>query len=1020
MVYVAARALSLSLDVIELAIASQRYINNQDIYNRHVHDPTRLCNNDPLTPPLAHISSNVITNKTIYKCGLMNCRSLCNKSSLSYAFIHSHQLDFLVITESWLTGDNIIDNQILLSSCPPEFSFISVPRTKRKGGGLVLFYKNFFTVKLLHDFHTTAAYETACFDVRLHDSSMLIVALYRPPSSSISSFEDSFTQLIPSLMVREKFIICGDFNLNVIPQPGGTQSSHDFSFFSSLHLEQHVNESTHIGGRILDLVLSPLSTTITESVRVVDGLSDHRAVLFNLVCLSRSTDVPKQVTEKLFHRINEENLLLNFPSFVAEPVFTTLSSVFTLTEQNHSENSSLIINSVFSSFCDNVKSLLDYCTPLRTIVKKTGGASWWNDKLSRLRRWVRQAERKWQTTKLSVFHDIYRHRKGVYHTAIADTKSTHLRHRLARLHDSPKMLWKELNRSLGRLKSSPLPSSVSDEVLASQFNAFFIQKVSQVRLMLNSSTSKFVVTPCRHSKVLSCFSVVSERQVARLVSKSPTKSDVVDPIPTWLMKKFIHLFLPSITALINAAITFGMPSLYKHGVIRPLLKKPSLDISQLSNYRPVSSLPFLSKIIEKAIAEQLTSHLDAVNGLDPHQSAYRSHHSCETAITYLLNSVFSAADKQRVTVLVLLDLTAAFDCVDHNILCEKLSALGVQGNALNWFVSYLTGRTQSVIIHSTQSTSIPISSGVPQGSVLGPLLFSIYMNGIDEIFKRHSIEYLLYADDIQLWTSCAVSDLASALSKIEECVADVNRWLESCKLCLNASKVEFILLGNPSLIARCGSPSLNIANVSVPAKSAVRDLGVLIDQTLTFKEHVSQVTATSFSHLRLISRVRKSLSIKECLNLVHALVASRVLYCSSIFYKITTVQLNRLQRILNAAIRTAVGRKKCDHLSDIVKKYHWLTIEKLVHLRQALLIFQATRIGIPTYLASLVHVSQSQNLRSHTREDLIVQRSNSAFGSRAFGIYAPTVWNSIPLDVRKSRSKGGFRSKMKHLLFSVS
>jgi hypothetical protein len=359
----------------------------------------------------------------------------------------------------------------------------------------------------------------------------------------------------------------------------------------------------------------------------------------------------------------------------------------------------------------------------------------------------------------------------------------------------------------------------------------------------------------------------------------------------------------------------------------------------------------------------------------------------------------------------LLDLSAAFDTVDHKILCDRLHSLGVTGNALKGIQMYLTSRTQSVMIRTGMSSPKPVNYGVPQGSVLGPLLFSCYLSGISSIFAKHNCNYLIYADDTQLWKSCHISDLAITISSLEECIEDVRICLTNSKLLLNPDKVEVILLGTKQLIKQCPSPVIHIDGMAVRSKSVVRDLGVFLDNHLTFEKHISQVSFSAFAHLRTIAKVSKSLTPSMLSMLAHALVVTRISYCSSIYHKVTKQQLARLQRILSAALRL-INKQLLTRRGDHLQQLHLLPIEKMVFLRVASLIFSIIKSGLPKYLSEEVQVSTSQNLRSADRVNLQVPRLKSAFGSRAFSAFAPAVWNSIPVEIRKSRSIISFKEKL--------
>ena len=221
--------------------------------------------------------------------------------------------------------------------------------------------------------------------------------------------------------------------------------------------------------------------------------------------------------------------------------------------------------------------------------------------------------------------------------------------------------------------------------------------------------------------------------------------------------------------LVNVIISKGMPSSYKHATVTPLLKKPSLD--------PVSNLTFLSKTIERVVASRLTLYLESNQLMDPHQCAYRRGHSCEFALVRVLNDCFCSIDRGEVTVLVLLDLSSAFDTVDHSILIESLASLEIVSDALLWFSHYLKDCSQSVMVGSAVSPPVHLLFGVPQGSVLGPLLFAVYMIGIGPIVQQFGVKNKLYADDLQLHISTTPALLEQAILRLEECISAVRQWL---------------------------------------------------------------------------------------------------------------------------------------------------------------------------------------------------------------------------------------------------
>jgi hypothetical protein len=261
-----------------------------------------------------------------------------------------------------------------------------------------------------------------------------------------------------------------------------------------------------------------------------------------------------------------------------------------------------------------------------------------------------------------------------------------------------------------------------------------------------------------------------------------------------------------------------------------------------------------------------------------------------------------------------------------------------------WLADYLTNRFQSVMVNSVTSTKQEIHFGVPQGSVLGPILFNVYLTGIDLIFRKHEVEYILYADVIQMWVHTSIPNFYQAANKIKACVNDVTLWLRSQALYVNTSKTEIMVLGSRQLVSKVPCVDLDINGMSTVLSTKLRDLGVILDNSLVFDAHISKVCSSAFVSLRTISRVRRSLSNRHCSLLINSLVLSRILFCATIYFGIANHQIRRLERILQAA-RRLLHHSTSDTVSSNSGLIN-LSMDSIIKLRVAVLTFDVLNTAL--------------------------------------------------------------------------
>ena len=326
---------------------------------------------------------------------------------------------------------------------------------------------------------------------------------------------------------------------------------------------------------------------------------------------------------------------------------------------------------------------------------------------------------------------------------------------------------------------------------------------------------------------------------------------------------------------------------------------------ELSSYRPISNLNFISKVLEKVLYSRLNTHLGSFSALSCFQSAYRKFHSTETALLRIQNDVSLAMNKQRVTALVLLDLSAAFDTINHDILLNRLnSCFGIAGSAFSLLSYFLSNRSQPVIVDQEISSSQQLLRGVPQGSVLGPLLFSLYTTPLSHLLADSSIHFHLYADDTQLYISFSSSDSTQSLSRLSSTLDLVHSWFCANRLAVNPSKTEYLLIGINQQRSKIINSSAYFQNLSLTPTDSVRILGVglLFDSNLDFKKQISSICRSAFFQIRQLRQIRSSLHKNLAIILANSLVHSKLDYCNSLLFGLPDASIIRLQRVQNSFV----------------------------------------------------------------------------------------------------------------------
>ena len=656
--------------------------------------------------------------------------------------------------------------------------------------------------------------------------------------------------------------------------------------------------------------------------------------------------------------------------------------------------------------------------------KRKRSAPWITNELKASIRKKRQAERKWRKSGHPRDRQTYVMVRQRTKELTFNLKAEYYNNSL-QICNSSKELYKICNELLGKTNSSPvLPDFCPTEELCDVFATFFEKKIEGIRDSLKQDSVQSDVHASTTSD-FSTFSTVSLEHIKNIISKSPKKTCKLDPLPISLLTFCLDSLLPHITRIINTSLQSGnVPLDLKEAHVSPILKKPNLDQNVLKNYRPISNLPFLAKVMERVVITQLNDHLKSQGLLEKFQSAYKTQHSTETALLKVQTDLLNNIDKGQVSVLALLDLSAAFDTIDHQLLITRLHQhFGLSGSVLSWFESYLSGRIQKIVINDHQSQPMPLKYGVPQGSVLGPVLFSLYIHPLSEIIEKHNFSYHIYADDSQLYKSSHPSNIDNIASSLNNCIEEIASWMNTNKLKLNEEKTEILLFGTTQKLKKVQTSSISICNTDIPIKTKARNLGVIFDSQLSMDNHVSTVRKTCYTQLRRIAHIRQYITEDTTKKLVCSFVTPHLDYCNSLLTALPNNRIAKLQQIQNSAARLVKQINKKEHITPILRELHWLPIRSRIDYKIATITFKCINDPtFPSYLRDLIsYKTTSRTLRSSSKNLLSIPKTSLRnFGDRAFTSYSPRLWNDLPHKIRDETNLNSFQTSLKTHLFKLS
>ena len=911
--------------------------------------------------------------------GHLNIRSIVSKTEQLEHLLSDSNHDYLCLSETWLTPTTPSSVFSI-----PGYNVFRQDRKKGKGGGVMIYVKEGIQCNKMD----LPCEDLECVGISIilsPEMSYNVIVLYRPPNA-----KDVFFNNLSGVLKKcdgKEVVLMGDFNLNWLDK---TRRKKLKDITTKFQLTQMIEKPTRItksSKTILDLIFTNRVDRIIKTYNLITGLSDH-----NLTLASRQLSKMRykyQLGKKHVSLIPKKDIE-HFENDVKKTKWESLVN------NKNCEQACV-------DFISTFKALLSTYTKTMFVKQsKKQTLPWFNDALWHVMKTRDAALKKSLKSGLETDSLIFKSLRNKVIGQLRKAKANFFLEIIKQAKGNSKLLWKGIDQLSGKApsNSAPLELKLNGNIhtdrlaVANGFNDYFLNSV--IELGGKFSEVQLPVFTTNEANAM-YFKNVDEAKVNKILSLlSNSKAKDIWGVDTVCLKKHKNVLTSSITKIINLSLNENVfPSTLKTAIVTPVYK--SGDRQEVSNYRPISILPAISKVVEKAVAEQLVAHLNKENLLHPMQFGFRANHSTETACCYFLEVIKSSLDKGGVVGALFLDLRKAFDTVNHSVLLSKLSSFKLSVDVLNWIQSYLVDRSQCVRIDDKTSPLKACGLGVPQGSILGPLLFSAYINDLPSVCDE--VGTLMYADDTVLYTSG--KDPEQVAAKLSLAMEKVTQWLQYSRLTLNTDKTVTMFFSNKQ--RKMALPNIYVNGQLIKNVNEFKYLGVTLDSTLTFKSHIKKMSQKLKYNLLNFKHIRNSLTVEASKTYFNAMILAYCHYCMSCWSQASTSVLKPIRSLHKQALKILDRKSRQYHHCGILNKYKMLSFDTLMLYSDVRLVYKIIHNAAPPPLENFVALRSEHTARasrSVSNGDCNIPKRSSAFGQSAFSFKATKSWNRLPTNLK--------------------
>lgn len=919
-----------------------------------------------------------------------NVQSLLNKVDIIEPEL-SH-FDVISLTETWL-NETVPDQDL-------EFNDFQVPfrrdRLTDNYGGIAVYVKQDIPCKRRADLELINI-ECLWLELSIKNRKLLLGTFYRPPSSTpliLSDIENSIGMAVDTGI--NDIVITGDFNLN-IANSQSKKKIDDICMQYNLH--QLINEPTHFtesSATIIDLILVSNLTSISMSGVSGPFLNQdirYHCPVYSIFCFKKEMSKPFKRQIWLYEQGHYD-------------AFRQRATEFDWNTVRHND-----VNTYATQFSNKLSELAKEHIPTKTITVRPRDLPWMNGTIRNLMRKRNRLYKKYKTNKNNETYNLFKKSRNEITKLLRKSKKDyidHLAYKLKHSTLSSSDYWKTLKSFIKPSQNSAIPPLLHEGVYYSEtsdkanlLNDYFIKQT-----IIDDQRAHTPNMPTETVQSLSSIVISQDEVKSVLQSLKLGKSSGPDNINNKILKELSLQLSKPLCDLFNYSLTKGVcPDTWKEANVSPVFKKD--DSSLVTNYRPISLLNTIGKVMEKIVHKHLFNFLRDHNVITSLQSGFVPGDSTINQLVDIYNTFCNALDQGKEVRAVFCDISKAFDRVWHKGLLFKLKRVGINGSLLDWFTNYLLDRKQRVVMPGVTSSWGYIKAGVPQGSILGPLLFLVYIN---DIVSDINSTIKLFADDTSLYL--IVDTPNNAANMLNNDLETIHRWAETWLVTFNPSKSESLLISRKNI--KPAHPPLKMNSETIKEVPHHKHLGIFLSNDGTWHQHIEYILTKAWQRL-YIMRKFKYLLDRESLQIIYTSFIRPILeYADVVWDNCTQYEVNAMEKVQTEAARIVTGATKLVSLDKLYRETGWETLEVRRSKHKLCLFYKMTHNLTPAYLTSLVpqtfESTVSYNLRGSQNIRPILTRTQLYY--KSFLPSCTREWNELPDEVKRSVSLASFKTQL--------